>query len=63
MKDHCRNQDMEGEHMEVKSNDYCVAQIAAEEVDRIKALEQTLSEKFNRDIVLIAYQPNDATMI
>lgn len=48
--------------MEMKdSKDYVYAKVSEEELDTISSCEKTLSEKLNQDIVLIAYQPNNAS--
>ena len=43
-----------------KSKDYIYANIPDEDLVAISSCEKTLSEKLNQDIVLIAYQPNNA---
>ncbi len=43
--------------MEIKDfKDYCIADISNEDVNNISKLENTISTKTNKDIVLIAYQ-------
>lgn len=43
-----------------ESKDYVYAKVSEEELDTISSCEKTLSKKLNQDIVLIAYQPNNA---
>lgn len=38
--------------------DYSVANISEEDIVSISKLEQVIKDKDNKDIVLIAYQPN-----
>jgi hypothetical protein len=40
-------------------NDYNIADISKDDIPSITELERMLSAKANKDIVLIAYQPND----
>jgi hypothetical protein len=39
--------------------DYTVANISEDDILSISKLEQVINEKNNKDIVLIAYQPNN----
>lgn len=40
-------------------NDYTVANISEEDIASISKLEKAIKDKDNKEIVLIAYQPNN----